>query len=335
VNVLLLIDSVVRQVTVLLAQLATSGGVRAPVAHIANQVFMELSRELAAQGVSRKVTADMFGMALRTYQRKLRRLNESSTDAGRTLWQAVLDFVAQRDLVTRDEVLRRFARDDETQVRAVLHDLNESGLLFASGAGSTVSYRAASEADLAALRQQPMAAGLDELIWALVYREGPLTRSDLVTRGRMTVAELDAVLARLIESGRVVQVGAQLRASDLTIPLDAQVGWEAAVFDHLQAMVQTICQRLAAQGQGARGDDTVGGSTYSFDIWAGHPFAAEVRGLLARFRAEHSALSARVIEHNREHALPERYEQVVFYGGQCALERGTSPEHEGEQHDDA
>ena len=45
-NISVLIDSIVRQVTVLIAQLATAGGVRAPVAHIANQVFVQLAREL-------------------------------------------------------------------------------------------------------------------------------------------------------------------------------------------------------------------------------------------------------------------------------------------------
>ncbi len=45
-NQQLLIDSIVRQTTVLIAQLATSRGARAPVAHVANQVFLDLTREL-------------------------------------------------------------------------------------------------------------------------------------------------------------------------------------------------------------------------------------------------------------------------------------------------
>jgi hypothetical protein len=87
-NVRILIDSIVRQTTVLIAQLATSGGVRAPLAHVANQVFLELTRELDAQGVSRKVSADMFGMALRSYLRRIQGLSESSTERGRTLWRS-------------------------------------------------------------------------------------------------------------------------------------------------------------------------------------------------------------------------------------------------------
>lgn len=62
-NVQVLISAVVRQVTVLIAQLATSGGARAPLAQVANQVFLELAAELENQGVGRKVSADMFGMA--------------------------------------------------------------------------------------------------------------------------------------------------------------------------------------------------------------------------------------------------------------------------------
>ena len=81
-NVNVLIDSIVRQVTVLIAQLATSGGVRAPLAHVANQVFLDLANELESQGVSRKVSADMFGMALRAYIRKVRRLSESESYQG-------------------------------------------------------------------------------------------------------------------------------------------------------------------------------------------------------------------------------------------------------------
>src|SRR5262245_43456951 len=134
-NISVLIDSIVRQVTVLIAQLATAGGIRAPVAHLANQVFVQLAYELESQGVSRNVSADMFGMALRAYVRKLRRLSEAASDPGVTLWQVVLDFIRAEKIVTRTRVLTRFGRDDELQLTGVLHDLIQSGLVFSSGAG--------------------------------------------------------------------------------------------------------------------------------------------------------------------------------------------------------
>ena len=83
-----LIDAIVRQTTVLLAQLSTAAGVRSPLGHIADEVFSGLVSELNQQGVSNKVIADMFGMALRSYRQKVQRLGESATSRGVTLWSA-------------------------------------------------------------------------------------------------------------------------------------------------------------------------------------------------------------------------------------------------------
>jgi hypothetical protein len=57
----LLVHGIVQQTMVLIAQIATVGGVRAPLARVANQVFLDLTNELAAQGLGRHVIADMFG----------------------------------------------------------------------------------------------------------------------------------------------------------------------------------------------------------------------------------------------------------------------------------
>ena len=92
-----LIQAIVRQTTVLIAQLATSGGSRAPLAQVASQVFLDLVTELERQGVSRKVSADMFGLGLRTFQRKIRRIAESSTERERSLWEAVLESSSMRE----------------------------------------------------------------------------------------------------------------------------------------------------------------------------------------------------------------------------------------------
>src|SRR5688572_6044280 len=96
-----LIEAIVRQATILIAHLATVGGARTPLGALATQVFAELARELERQGVSRRVAADMFGVALRTYRRRIQRLAESETMAGRSLWEAVHGFIATRHLVTR------------------------------------------------------------------------------------------------------------------------------------------------------------------------------------------------------------------------------------------
>jgi hypothetical protein len=322
-NISVLIDSIVRQVTVLIAQLATAGGVRAPVAHIASQVFVQLARELEAQGVSRKVSADMFGMALRAYVRKLRRLGEAQSEPGVTLWQAVLDFIRGERLVPRRRVLERFARDDEQQLSSVLHDLTHSGLVFTSGAGEQLVYRAASESELGELAALASDEGLEELCWVLVYREGPFTRAELEQRLARSEALLAPTLERFSSDGRVRESeSGRLEALDFVVPLGSTAGWEAAVFDHLQAVVQTIGQRLQrARGTDSRDADSIGGSTYSFDLWPGHPLESEIKGQLAALRVRLGELRQRLDAHNESAGLPARYQQVVTYVGQCILER--------------
>jgi hypothetical protein len=321
-NAQVLIDSIVRQVTVLIAQLATSGGIRAPVAHLANQVFLELAKELESQGVSRKVSADMFGMALRAYIRKVRRLSEAQTDRGRTLWQAVLEFVRGEGLVRRDRVLERFAADGELLVSAVLHDLTESGVLFVSGNGHGAVVRVASDDELGRLSQLANGEGFDELAWVLVYRHGPLSQAKLAELLGRKAEGVGELVERLSNSGRV-QRGADgnLVALDFAIPLGSSVGWEAAVFDHIQAVVQTVCQRLQQASFGTDGKDSVGGSTYSFDVWPGHALEAEVKGQLAELRKRLTELRQRVELHNRAEGLPNEYQQVVTYIGQCWVDR--------------
>ncbi|MBN2193717.1 MAG: hypothetical protein JW751_12940 [Polyangiaceae bacterium] len=95
----LLIDSIVQQTTVLIAQLSTTAGARSPLAHVADRVFVDLVSELERQRVGKKVIADVFGLALRSYQQKVQRLGESATDRGVTLWAAVANFVAERRVV--------------------------------------------------------------------------------------------------------------------------------------------------------------------------------------------------------------------------------------------
>jgi len=328
-NVTLLIGAVVRQTTVLIAELATAGGVRAPLAQVADKVFMDLVRELERQGVSRKVSADMFGMGLRSYLRRIQRLGESSTEHGRSLWEVVLDYLRERGVVSRADVFTRFHRDDETLMRGVLHDLTESGLVFSSGSGPDSVYRAASEEELGELRRVRRAEGLDELIWAIVYRSGPMTEAEILALGGIAPGELAPALTRLTASGRVDKIerdGEQrVRAGSFVVPLGAAAGFEASVFDHFQAVVKTISSRLRRDPpplplpEGLAATDVVGGSTYTLDLFPGHPEIAEAIATLARFRERMGKLRQRVEAYNEAHGVPAGFVKLTVYAGQCLI----------------
>lgn len=323
----LLIHAIVHQTTILIAQLATQGGARAPLAQVATQVFLELARELERQGVSRKVSADMFGLGLRTYRRKIQRLSESSTERGRSLWEVVLEFIKDHPHTTRPEVFLRFSLDDEAQVRAVLRDLCESQLVLAES-GTKVSYRAASDDELLALRSAPATDGQDDLLVALMYREGPLTLAQIAQRAQTEESVIEAPIDRLVAAGRVqriVQGALSLyEARALVVPIGASIGWEAAVFDHFKAVTKTILLRLENKGRASL-EDVVGGSTYTIDIWDGHPLADEVKSTLKQVRGALTDLRERVTAHNESHATPDEYERVVIYAGQCLVREDNDP----------
>lgn len=326
-SVRLLIDSVVRQTTVLIAQIATSGGLRAPLAHVASQVFMDLTRELENQGVPTKVRADMFGMALRTYQRHTQQLSQSRTDRGRSLWEAVFAYLEENSVVTRDELFHRFRHDDEPSLRGVLRDLTDSGLVFASGSGQSSVYRIATPDELGKMKRSTDSASTEAFVWCAVYREKDPTLSRLSEVTGLAERAIERALDSLVKGGRIERVesagATTFRSHELVLGLEDPTGWEASVLDHYTALVKTIAQKLQVDQKATLADE-VGGSTYHFDLFRGHPLEAEVLGELRRFRERMTSLRARVDAVNAKHPDPQERMRVDAYYGQCVLEEGDA-----------
>lgn len=322
----LLIDAIVRQTTVLLAVLATASGQRLQVAHVANRVFLDLAQELREQGLGTKVIADMFGMALRTYQVRVARLRGSNTYQGQTLWSAVLGCIEHEGPVSRGELLDRFRSDDDATVRAVLRDLVDTGLVVQKGRNEQSTYAVESTPRSDA----GVADRVDHLVQVAVFREGPVTAERIAALlGVDRVSEVSDSLDRLVAQGRVERLGTnedrRYRAEQYLIPFESASGWEAAVFDHYQAMVTGLVTKLSAGQRRATPDDTVGGSTFSFDLWKGHPMEAEVLGFLRTVRAQGGELRRRVEEYGAAHRPPdpELAVRVVAYVGQSVRQGRT------------
>ena len=327
-NTTLLIDAIVRQTTVLIASLATASGQRAQLAHLAHQVFADLATALKEQGLGNKVIADMFGMALRTYHARMAKVSESRTEQGRSLWEAVLDDVQRHGPLLRAQVLAHFAQDDEASVRGVLRDLEESGLVARSGRGDAVMLQA-TQVSAAMAAAQDDTQLLDNLLWVAIYRHGPLQRQAL--RDLVPIdddAALDAALERLTRSGTVSIAAAahagepEYRCVTCVIGFGAAAGWEAALFDHYQALVLAIVAKLRAGQRRAELQDKIGGSTFTFELWRAHPMEAEVLGFLAHVRKAGIDLRARLDAYNAAHAASadESALRVIAYVGQSVME---------------
>lgn len=325
-NPQILIDAIVRQTTVLVARLSTVEGVRSPLGHVANEVFVGLVSELENQGVSKKVIADMFGMALRSYRQKVQRLGESMTTRGVTLWSAVQRFLAERGSATRLELLAQFQYDDEASIRGILNDLVESGLIVRSGRGEDTRYRVATAEELrdvgafAEGRPQDSQAAL---VWVQIYREGPLTFDRLTHLVPLSRSALQAAVDALAADGRIrreMRDGIEhLTAEHVLIPVGETAGWEAAVVDHHGAVLTAIAAKLSMQTRTSTVADEVGGTTLTFDLWSGHPREQEVRALLRSTRATVLPLWEEVEEYNRQHTGKETY-KVHYYCGQYLVE---------------
>jgi hypothetical protein len=113
------------------------------------------------------------------------------------------------------------------------------------------------------------------------------------------------------------------------VHLGAPRGWEAAVFDHYQAVVKTILCRLREEPVTPNVTDQVGGSTYTLDIWPGHPLEARACDTLKRLRTTLVELREEVETFNAANQRPDKYKQVVLYVGQCQI-----PQDSGDSDDD-
>jgi hypothetical protein len=327
----LLIDAIVRQTTVLIAQLATSAGIRAPLAHTANQVFLELTRELKKQGLGSKVIADMFGLALSTYHDKVRRMSESQSYRGHSLWEAVSSYIGERETLLQADVLTRFRNDDDASVRAVLNDLVDSGLVFRSGKGDGTTLRAARPEEVSLAGEQSD-DGVASLVWLIVHRQGPVTAAEIRATVPIDAPRLERILARLVDESRVrIRERAEetrYAVADCVIAMGDAAGWEAAVFDHYQAMVTALSAKLRLGVQRSGADETVGGSTYGFTVWPGHPHHDEVLGILSRLRRDLSPLRQKVHDYNTNNPGPaEGRIGVIAYVGQTLIEAERAEGH--------
>jgi hypothetical protein len=319
-NAQLLVHGIVQQTMVLIAQIATVGGVRAPLARVASQVFLDLTNELSAQGLGKHVIADMFGMALRTYHRKVRAVAESQTDRGRSVWEAVLEHVRVHEPVTGRQIAERFRNDDPQVVSGVLNDLVNSGLSYRSGRAHDAVYRIAPAADFATHDDERRREAEEYLVWLATYRQGPASAEEIAETLSLQPAACARALQRLLGEGRVREQrdahGVRYLSERFDVPVGSDGGWEAAVLDHFQAMVGAICVKLRAGASRSQHSDATGGGTYTFGVWPGHPLEDEARAVLPHVRTLVNDLRERIDRHNTSTPGPAVQTPVVFYMGQ-------------------
>lgn len=328
-QVKLLIDGIVRQTMVLVARLSTSAGVKSPLGHIADQVFLDLTRELESQGVKRRVVADMFGMGLRSYQKKVHRLLESKTDQGRTLWEVVLGFIEAEELPTRERIDQRFCLDGKPEVAAVLKDLVASGLVHVTGTGRNAVYGATTALSRTQIQRGLDAEAIEHVLWLEIFRGDCPTQEELLSLVAAEPTLVEDALERLVSKGIVTETDGKYSAGRFTIPIGADVGWESAILDHYYAVSKAIAKKVAS-GVASSADPDVGGSTFRYEIYPEHPFYDQVTSQFKTMRNAAQTLWDNVSAYNQKHPTNVSESQIMtFYMGHLV----EAKEPEGEDDD--
>lgn len=312
----LLIDALLHQLARLVAQLAVEE--RSSLAHVADRFQLHLVQELRRRGLGHKVIADIFGLPLRTYHERIKRLDEHKLSRLKTIRDAMIGFVHGQSCVTRDSLDLRFRLEDERIVRSVIRDLVETGVLEHSAGDHGQLFVVAQP--LVVVTEQ-----IDALILIALQDFEAATVDDLVKVLGASHEQIAQRLTVLAADGRINQVlqDGELRFGSLEIEIGygEASGRDAAIFDHVRAMVSALTAKLDGKSAAHRGDE-VGGSTYVFDLCTKDALSEEVSSLLQQVRDRASELRRRVLAVSGAESNPH-HARVTLYVGQWIQRENT------------
>lgn len=308
----------------LFATLASKNPLRMYFADIAGKTLLDVVEVLRHEGVSQEAIAASFGLTMNGFRDRMRKLQDAhrtgaSVESGghRTLLErvhATIEAQAGKDgwALAHDVAgdLRGIKADT---LQGVLSFLHRSGLIEVRGRGPSRAYRVA---------ERPVGDRLTEHdVQVVLYREGPFSLEALARRLEVPAGECEALLSRIRARGeldeRTAADGATLFCTPtFHIPLDTVEGYEAAIFDHLSAVVGALCKKLRTRQHNASLKDLNGGATFTFLVPTDDPLWGEVSAFLRENRVllESWLERARALE-GRDHA-PGSLRRVTIYVGQ-------------------
>ncbi|MEZ4473172.1 MAG: hypothetical protein R3F60_20785 [bacterium] len=322
---------VVPLVAELFATLAAQNPLRMHFADIAGKTMLDIVENLREEGVSQEAIAAALGLTITGYRAKIRRLRElygagaeRAEDEPRTLLERVYAFVDDAGgPVPEEDILAHFRGVKLDSLKGVIQFLVRSGALERAHDRKGREYRTVP-------RTLPGGPGLQDAE-VMLYRDGPLTLAELAQRLDTSVEEVAGFVVELEAADRLLRGTRDgevtWRALAYHIPLDAGEGYEAAIWDHLAAVIRSICKKLRLGRHGASLRDKTGGATFTFHLPEDHPLYAEVSGYLAESRLRFEDWLARAEALELPQGRPVK--QVTVYVGQLVEDHllpGDDPE---------
>lgn len=317
---------IVPLISELLATLASQNPLRMYFADIAGKTLLDIIDVLRDDGISQEAIAASLDLSMNGYRAKVKRLREmyrggtespGVSDEPRTLLERVYAFVDDGSgggPVRLGDVRRHFRGVKPDSLGGVLHFLVRSGLLRVSGRGEKKVYRIVH-------RLPTDEPGLHDAK-VLLYRDGPMPMVQMATRLGISEELAAELIDQMHFEGSVRESQSstgesQFQVLDYHVPLDTVEGYEAAIYDHLSAVIHGICKKVRLGRHAASLSDKIGGATGSFFVPVDDPLWEEVSGFLAnqRLQLEDWLQRARVL--NEEGVDPSRpRRRVTIYLGQ-------------------
>jgi len=204
-----LIRLITRQAMKLVARLAIVHDRRSSLAKISDIAFLELNNELETLGLRKKVIADMFGLALRSYQQKVNRLHESTAWDMRSLWTSVYDYLSKAKKATRKDIFDRYNAADERVLSSILADLTASGFLTKTDVkttkGGNDTIYTVTDDNMANKPTLNQACTLN-LVWTYIYTYPRVSRQNIAERLGLDADAVQSVLEQLEKTNRIERV---------------------------------------------------------------------------------------------------------------------------------
>lgn len=317
----------------LLATLASRNPLRMYFADIAGKTLHDIVGVLRQEGFSQEAIAASLGMTLNGYHAKMKRLRElqdvtfaeeESTEP-RSLMERVHSYVAERaadgERVPIGDISEQFRGVKSDSLRGVLTFLVRSDLLDVEGRGRTTTYGVQAEPETGGTTVQDASA--------VLFREGPMSIGELCRRLGVTTERGEALTEELMRAGKLRVVEPNPDSSDgsdadaplykaigFHIPMDTPVGYEAAIYDHVAAMVGALTKKLRLGRHSASMRDRIGGATFTFRVPAEHPLNAEISAHLAETRVKLEAWLKEADALPPETFEGQPAEQITVYVGQ-------------------
>jgi len=331
INFASLVERLVPLVAELFATLSSRNPLRMHFADIANKTLLDMVEVLRHDGISQEAIAASLGLTINGFRSKMKTLRLRYREGGgaelvddsyapKTLLERVyayIDETAAARGVPGAALSAQFRGVKADSLNGVLHFLVKSGLLSVSGEGRSRVYRVVN---------RPVAGPgfVDAMV--MLFREGPMTLFHLGQRLGLPPSTCAEFIERLKDADRIEEtIGAdgtvRYRVTEYYVPVDATEGYEAALFDHMSAVVGAICRKVRAGVHRATRSDQNGGATFSFDVREDDPLFPEIAGFLERMRAQldawhERATAAQTAEGDDDAGAHATRRRVTIYLGQ-------------------